>query len=137
MKKEERTIFFYTLDDYKSDIEIAKSLDEVGQRRAAATAASKKYKQTVLFYWLEKVEIDDKVDLTPTLALNLVKGWIGRGIDRERLNKWFMTTDRTAANKSEDHHRKGELIDKYKERVNNDIKKAVGDMRKIRKYTLN
>jgi len=135
MSSKEKTIFFYTLDDYKADIKTSKSLDDIGKRRALATSASKKYKQTVLFGWLEKVEVNEKVDLTPTLALNLVKGWIGRGIDRERLNKWFMTTDRTAANKSEDHHRKDELIEKYKEQVNNDIKTAISDMLKIKKST--
>jgi len=136
MAKDERTIFFYTLDHYKADIEFSKELENPGLQRALATAASKRYKQTVLFYWLEKVELVDKVDLTPTLALNLVKGWMGRGIDRAVLNKWFMTTGRTASNKSVDHPRKDELIKKYKERVNKDIKKAIGDMRKVRKSTV-
>ncbi|CCE25786.1 hypothetical protein [Methylotuvimicrobium alcaliphilum] len=133
MAKSGRSIYFYTLDHYKADIEIAMDLENIDQRRAMAAAASKRYKQTVLFYWLERVEVDDGVDLTPTLALNLVKGWMGRGIDRLTLNKWFAVTGRTAANKSRDHHRKDELIEKYKEQVDRDIKKAISDMGKVRK----
>jgi hypothetical protein len=132
MAKDGRSIYLYTLDHYKADIEIAMELENLNQQRAIAAAASKRYKQTILFYWLERIETDDAVDLTPTLALNLVKGWIGRGIDRKILNKWFVVTGRTAANKSTDHHRKDELIEKYKEQVDRDIKKAISDMRKVR-----
>jgi hypothetical protein len=132
MAKDERTIYLYTLDHYKADVEIAKELQDAGQQRAMTAAASKRYKQTILFYWLERVEVDDTVDLTPTLALNLVKGWMRRGIDRKILSKWFAGTGRTAANKSRDHHRKDELIEKYQEQVDRDIKKAISDMKKIR-----
>lgn len=140
MAKDGRSIYLYTLDHYQADIEIAMELENLNQRRAMAAAASKRYKQTVLFHWLERVEVDDAADLTPTLALNLVKGWMGRGIDRATLNKWFVVTGRTAANKSADHHRKDELIEKYKEQVNRDLKKAISDMRQVRRdvfYGLN
>ena len=133
MAKDGRSIYLYTLDHYKADIEIAIDLENLNQRRAMAAAASKRYKQTVLFNWLEMVETNDAVDLTPTLALNLVKGWMGRGIDRAILNKWFVVTGRTAANKSADHHRKDELVEKYKEQVNRDLKKANSDMRQVRR----
>lgn len=133
MAKNGRTIFLYNLKHYKADIGLAMEMEDLGLQRAMLAAASKRYKQTVLFYWLETVEVNDAVDLTPTLALNLVKGWMGRGLDRSVLNKWFMVTGRTAANKSADHDRKDELIEKYKERVERDIKKAVRDMKKIRK----
>jgi hypothetical protein len=136
MAKDGRSIYLYTLDHYKADIEIAIDLENLNQQRAIAAAASKRYKQTILFYWLERVETDDAVDLTPTLALNLVKGWMGRGIDRKILNKWFVVTGRTAANKSTDHHRKDEMIEKYKEQVDRDIKKAISDMRKVRRAVL-
>lgn len=133
MAKDGRLIYLYTLDHYRVDIGIVMEIDDPGMRRALVTAASKRYKQTVLFHWLETVEVNDAVDLTPTLALNLVKGWMGRGIDRKILSKWFVMTGRTAANKSADHHRKDELIEKYKERVECDIRKAISDMMKIKK----
>jgi len=129
---EKKLIVLYTLEDYEADLREAWSMEDTGQKRARSGAATKRYKQTVLFHWLEKIESQESVDLTPTLALHLVKGWMGRGIDRLVLNKWFMITGRTAENKSEDHHRKDELIKKYSGQVTDSIKQAESEMRKVK-----
>jgi len=129
---ENKSIVLYTLEDYEADLREAWGMDNIGQKRALSGAANKRYKQTVIFHWLEKVELQESVDLTPTLALHLVKGWIGRGIDRLVLNKWFMITGRTAKNKSEDHHRKDKLIEKYSEPVASAIIAAENEMKQVK-----
>jgi hypothetical protein len=131
MAQDGSTRVLYTLDHYRADMKIAVELD-LGRQRAWKAAAAKRYKQTVLFHWLEQLEIAEGADLTPTLALHLVKGWTGRGIDRAILNKWFSRPGRTAADKSPDHPKQMDWIEKYKAQVVDDMKKAGRDMRAIR-----
>lgn len=132
MVKDGRDIYLYSLIDYQADIELARDIEDIYRRYAMETAAAKRYKRTVVFHWLERVETDDNVDLTPTLALHLVRGWIDRGFSRKVLNQWFMETGRTAARKSADHHRRDELINKYRNLVVSAMRKANTDMRRIK-----
>ena len=123
----------YTLESYKNDIQNApKTKATTGHILAEYTAATKRYKREIIFTFLEYVAHKESLDLTPTLASNLIAGWVGRSISRAYLAHYFSISGRTAAQKTSDSSRINELVEKYKENLQNQLKKADGDMKAIR-----
>jgi hypothetical protein len=85
-----------------------------GKIGAAAGAASKRAKRQKKIDWLTIIIEAEKLDMTPTLALRLIKGATGRGASMLFLNEAYGKKDRTAGNKSPDFDRVNQIIDKYK-----------------------
>lgn len=131
-EREGRAHYPYTLDSYENDIKNAMQFTLGPYLGAEMAAASKRVKQEILFSWLDYVAHKENLDLTPTLANHLVKGWFDRSISRPQLMKWFAITGRSADDKSEDHHRAAELIGKYRPDVQRELGHAIDKMQSIR-----
>jgi hypothetical protein len=101
-------------------------------RGAGFAAASKRYKQAVCLYWIFEIIEIENADITPTLANNIIKAWMGRSVSRKVLLECFATAGRTASNKSSDADRVNELAEKYKRHVDADLLEAEIQMVKIR-----
>ena len=136
-REHNETYYAYTLDDYKKDIEILKNLNlPPPQKGAYLAACSKKCKQAIILGWLEKVAIQENLDITPTLAVKISKAWLGRSIARDILNKFFSVDGRTASDKSKDFEHIEPIINKYIDAVQKEIKLADVKMKVIRdKYS--
>lgn len=87
------------------------------------SAISRKRRAGVLLAWLLIIECEELLDLTPTLASNLLVAMTGSSISNRSLIQAFGDTGRTAARKSKDFVRVEEISNKYKSRVNKSIKK--------------
>lgn len=119
------------LDAYIQDIKDAEDVAPP-KRGAAYAAASKRYKQSLVFDVLVEVSREKRIDLTYLLAERFVAGCLGRGVEREAVLGWFATTGRTASNKSADHDRLGELVHIYKPVVDHRIREALVKMESVR-----
>lgn len=119
------------LDAYILDVERAE-MGDPPQRGAAYAAASKRYKQSVVFKVLLEASREKGIDLTYLLAERFVIACLGRGVEREAVLDWFATAGRTASSKSADHDRLGELVHIYKPTVDYRIGEALVKMEWVR-----
>jgi len=122
-KREEVSRDVYTKNSFEADLAAAKKL-RPAIRGAAISAAKKKFKQEIVISCLIDISIVEDLDITPTMAMQIIRGWINRGIKREILNMAFGIPGRTAAQKTNDFVRVEELVKKYKAQVKHAIKKA-------------
>lgn len=132
-REHKETYYAYTLEDYKKDIKVLEKLAlPPPQKGAYLAACSKKCKQTITLNWLEKVAVQEGLDITPTLAVKISKAWLGRSIARDVLNKFFRVEGRTASDKSKDFDNIDPIIEKYAGEVQKEIKIADAKMKQIR-----
>jgi len=122
---------------YKKDIQLANQVFEEGRnaplRGSEYAAAGKRYKQSIVLEQLNIIIKKENTDMTPTLASNIIKGWLGRSISRLVLTKEFSKKGRTAADKSKDIDRLEYFIIRYEGAVKENIEIAMRAMKKIRK----
>ncbi|UTY59483.1 hypothetical protein [Massilia sp. erpn] len=85
------------------------------------TAAKKRLKAHIVVKWLSLIAIEHNLDMTPTLAHNIVKTWLGRCAARPTIAAMFGLPGRTAASKSADRVQVIELAASYRDRVMADI----------------
>lgn len=121
---------------YEEDIKIANQVFDESKnaplRGSDYAAAAKRYKQSILIEQLNIIIKKVNVDMTPTLASNIIKGWLGRSISRIVLTKEFGKPGRTAADKSKDLDRLDYFVIKYEDVVKENIEIAMRAMEKIR-----
>jgi len=127
----------YYSEIYEKDIKIANQVFDESRnahlRGSDYAAAAKRYKQSILIEKLNTIIKKESVDMTPTLASNIIKGWMGRSISRQVLVKNFSKPGRTAADKSKDIDRLDYFVIRYEDAVKENIEMAMRSMEKIRK----
>lgn len=84
------------------------------------SALTRKFKAGFLVNELISFANDQELDMTPTLAMRICKGWVGRSVSNRELIKIFGSENRDASEKSKDWPRLDELIEIDKERIIND-----------------
>jgi len=121
---------------YKEEIQSANDAfylsQEAPTRGSDYAAAAKRYKQSILIEQLYIIIKKENADMTPTLASNIIKGWMGRSISRLVLTKEFSKKGRTAAEKSKDLDRQDYFIIRYEGAVKENIEIGNRYMEKIR-----
>lgn len=110
----------YTVQTYAEEMKLIKDLPG-GKRGAAVTAAKKRLRLGIVLRWLHKVTDEHDLDMTPSMASHIVKGWIDRGVSNRQLIEQFATPNRTASNKSRDFERIDEIINRYRPHVIEEI----------------
>mgnify|MGYP000202666467 CR=1 FL=1 len=95
-------------------------------------SAAKRYKQSILIEQLNIIIKKESADMTPTMASNIIKKWLGRSISRKVLSEKFGTKNRTAAEKSKDLDRLDYFVIKYENAIKENIKIALRNMKNIR-----
>ena len=93
------------LEQFKNDIEKLYFLNDntlnlvpkPQQRGAYITIAKKKARTRLLILILDELALKHGWDVTPTFALRLINGWVGRGVDQRILRADYGTPKRTAA----------------------------------------
>jgi len=118
-----RVLQEYSVDEYLADVAAAEHLAPA-YRGAMLTAAKKRLKARIVVKWLSQMAIEYDLDMTPTLAHNIVKAWLGRCAARPAIAARFGVPGRTAANKSADRGQLIELAASYRDRVVEDIETA-------------
>jgi len=96
-----------------------------GPRGAAITAAKKRLKAEIATKWVMQVAQRLDLDMTPTFAVKLIKGWLSRCVSRQVLLKEFGIPGRASSNKSSDIDLADGLIETYKNQVNKEIDEAL------------
>lgn len=114
----------YGINHCLSDIYAAKELAP-GSRGAGIAAAKKRLKAEIAIKWVMQVSHLLDLDMTPTFAMKLIKGWTARCISRPVLLREFGIPGRSAAYKSSDIALVDGLIEGYKIHVNNEIAEAM------------
>ena len=97
------------------------------QKRAHRTAIRKRYKAAIVINNLHEIAAKENLDLTPTMASQIINAWLGRGITRELLNAHFGTPGRTASEKSEDFVRAERIALEYRDGVIQEIAQRMSD----------
>lgn len=85
------------------------------------SALSRKRKSGLLLLWLYYIAVQERLDMTITLAQQLLKGTAGSSISTVTLNNAFGSRGRTAADRSQDWDQIDALIQKYKPLVQNSL----------------
>lgn len=129
-KREVATHFPYSVKQCADDILAAETL-EPKTRGAKIAAAKKRLKAHITLNWLLEVAYKLDLDMTPGLAANIVKGWLGRCISRNLLKKTFSLANRTAGDKSVDAIKSSEIIDRYREKVLRDIGASIVEVESL------
>ena len=88
------------------------------------SALTRKLKAGFLIGELITFANDYELDMTPTLAMRICKGWVGRSVSNKELIKIFGSENRDASEKSADWPRLDELIDIDKVRIMNEYDKC-------------
>ena len=88
------------------------------------SALTRKLKAGFLIGELITFANDYELDMTPTLAMRICKGWVGRSVSNRELIKIFGSENRDASEKSADWPRLDELIDIDKARIMNEYDKC-------------
>lgn len=96
-----------------------------GPRGAGVAAAKKRLKAEITTKWVMQVSCQLDLDMTPTFAAKLIKGWISRCISRPVLSKEFGLPGRSASCKSSDITLLADLVETYKAQVNKEIDEAI------------
>lgn len=94
-------------------------MDGISEYGAAWSILTRKRRIGVLIFMLYTVAVQEKLDMTSTLAQRLLRGWTGRGIRNQILFEPFAVTGRTAGDKSADLERVDELVEKYRQQAIN------------------
>lgn len=110
----------YTIEDYAEDFRNIKDLPSQ-KRGAAVTAAKKRLRIGIVLRKLHHITDEYALDMTPSLALRIITGWLDRGISMRLLNEQFGTPDRTASDKSNDFTRVDEIVNEYRAHVLEEI----------------
>lgn len=113
----------YNVGDYLADVAAAKHLAPA-YRGAMMTAAKKRLKAYITVEWLSLIAVEHDLDMTPTMAHNIVKSWLGRCAARPAIAARFGLPGRSATDKSADHGQVAELAAIYRDRVMGDIDAA-------------
>lgn len=113
----------YSVDDYLADVAAAEHLTPA-YRGAMITAAKKRLKSSITVERLSLMAVEHDLDMTPTMAQNIVKSWLGRCAGRPAIAAKFGLPGRSAADKSADHGQTAELAAMYRDRVLGDINAA-------------
>lgn len=115
---------FYTEEMFRADLKV---FDELPSYRKGAliAAAKKRLMADIAISKLISVSFDLDLDMTPTLGANIIKGWLGRSISREKLTSIFSLKGRTTAHKSEDIALTNRLVSDYKQEVLNAISHTI------------
>jgi hypothetical protein len=117
---------------------------ELGIKRARFkgalySAASKNHKRKIIISWLQNVVFDKKIDITTSLAREIIKKSLGISININRLNDNFGTPGRDASNKTDGfknltkivHEIKSENLD---EKINETLKEVMIDMKSLANF---
>lgn len=118
----------YSVASYREDVAATIQLPP-GQRGAMVAAAKKRLKAGIVMQWVLKVAVEHDLDMTPTLAQNLVKAWVGRCVARAALASRFGMPGRTAAAKSPDVAQLAVLAEKYREEVLNHVATTLASLK--------
>lgn len=114
----------YSVDNYLADVATAAHLAPA-YRGAMMTAAKKRLKAYITVEWLSLIAIDHDLDMTPTMAHNIVKAWLGRCAARPAIAARFGLPGRSAKDKSADCGQVAALAAIYRDRVIGDIDSAL------------
>lgn len=106
----------YDIADYEQEIG---TIDEQGldtnQIGAYKSHATKKLKSGVTLKFVIKIAHKENLDITPVMALRLIKKLSGKGICKQILLKAFAVPGRKANNKTQDIKAVEALVAKYKD----------------------
>jgi len=119
------------LETYEEEIKNIYSLKKKPPITGALiTALSKSTKREFI---VEVIKNDmNKLDVTTTAAMQIIKRIMGRGVSNKYLLKAFGTTDRTASNKSDIFTKD---LDGYEKRIKKDLAVFVSEMTLVREST--
>lgn len=144
----------YTIEDYENDAEaiLRERIAELRERGMGLTVdpilkvgvafdskyasrwsvLTRKYKSGFLVQKLIDFAEKHDVDMTPTLAMRVLQGWVGRSISNRVLIDVFGNEGRDASNKSRDWHRLDELIEADKEAVVAEYEQCAAECKKAK-----
>jgi hypothetical protein len=114
-----------------ADIHAASNLPPA-LRGASVAAAKKRLKAEIAILWVMQLSNTLDLDMTPTLAAKIIKGWLSRCVSRELLSNKFGIPGRSAGYKSADIALAEDLIKQYKEPVTKDIEGAMQELNLVR-----
>lgn len=122
----------YSVAQFVEEIEYA-GLLAPAQRGAMVAAAKKRMKASIVMRFLICMATEHDLDMTPTIALNCVREWLGRCAARKDIAAQFGLTGRSAAQKSTDHALAIELAGNYKKALLQEIETTFAKVEKVQR----
>jgi len=120
--------------DPENDTTFKQSTSETASYAAEMSAVSKNAKSVFLILHLYKIKDIEKIDMTPTLAKNILRKIVGKGkgVSFSTLLNNFAIDERTSKDKSKDFEKIDYICEKYSY-INDELKVFMNELSKIRK----